>query len=481
MIYDVLIIGGGVVGCATAYELSRYQLNIALVERAADVGSGTSKANSGIIHGGHHSKTGTLRGELEWDGNQRWGPLVEALHIAFRRTGELLVALDDGDLFVIEHLLAQGNERGVTGLELWGAERIRREEPAVTDAALVGLHAPTTGVINPYEACFALAASARQNGVHFALEHNVIALAHEDGEWIVETDKGCLRATFVINAAGVYADKVAEMAGARTFSIRPRKGEEYLLDKRVADMVKHVIFPCPSPTTKGILVIPTADGTIMVGPTAQAVGTGEDLDTTASGAAEIFAGAKKLVPGVSERDCIAEFAGLRAVADTEDFIIGATGTTGFLNAAGIQSPGLTAAPAIAARLAQILRDEGVELRPKSSFVSTRPEPLHWATRTLAEQQALAQADPRCARIVCRCELVSEREVLAAIFDGAWTLDGIKLRTRAGMGRCQGGFCTWRCLEILARETGHPLTALTKRGGDSWLVCERAEEHEEALP
>ncbi|HYO87428.1 MAG TPA: NAD(P)/FAD-dependent oxidoreductase [Candidatus Limnocylindrales bacterium] len=480
MVYDVLIIGGGVVGCAAAYELSRYHLRVMLVERAADVGSGTSKANSGIIHGGHHSKAGTLRGDLEWEGNQCWGPLVEALHIGFRRPGELVVALEEAERPILEHLLAQGRDRGVTGLEIWGAERIRREEPAVTDQALAALHAPTTGVINPYEACFALAACARENGVQFALEHTVTALAQEDGEWVVETDRGPLRASFVINAAGVYAGKIAEMAGLHTFTIRPRKGEEYLLDKRVAGLVQHVIFPCPSPTTKGILVIPTADGTIMLGPTAHQVGTGEDLDTTASGAAEIFAGAQRLVPGVSERDCIAEFAGLRAVANTEDFIIGVTGLAGFLNAAGIQSPGLTAAPAIATRIAQALAGEGLVLRPKALFVSTRPEPLRWAARTVAEQQALAQADPRCARIICRCELVSEREVLDAIADGAGTLDGIKLRTRAGMGRCQGGFCSWRCLELLARETGLPLTALTKRGGGSWLVCERVEASEEAL-
>jgi glycerol-3-phosphate dehydrogenase len=230
--------------------------------------------------------------------------------------------------------------------------------------------------------------------------------------------------------------------------------------------------------TKGILVIPTADRTLMIGPTAHAVGTGEELDTTASGAAEIFAGARRLVPEVSERDVIAEFAGLRAAANTEDFIIGPTGVPGFLNAAGIQSPGLTAAPAIAVRLAHALADEGLRLQPRADFVSTRPEPLRWAMRSRDEQRRLAESDPRCARIVCRCELVSEREVLDAIADGGTTLDGIKLRTRAGMGRCQGGFCTWRCLELLARTTGQPLTALTKRGGCSWLVCARADQDEE---
>jgi glycerol-3-phosphate dehydrogenase len=476
---DILIIGGGVVGCAVAYELSRYSLTVSLVERAVDVGFGTSKANSGIIHGGHHSKTGTLRGTLEWEGNQRWGPLVEALHISFRRPGELVIALDETDEAVLEHLLAQGRERGVAGLERWSAERLRREESAVTEQARSALHAPTTGVISPYEACFALAACAHQNGVRFLLGQAVTGLSREDGEWVVETDAGRRRALFVINAAGLYADRIAEMAGARTFSIHPRKGEEYLLDRRVAGLVRRVIFPCPSPTTKGILIIPTADGTIMIGPTAHTVGSGEDLDTSASGAAEIFAGARRLVPGVSERDIIAEFAGLRAAADGEDFIIGPTGVPGFLNAAGIQSPGLTAAPAIATLLVRVLADEGVALQPKTTFVSTRPAPLRWASRTFDEQRQLADADPACARIVCRCEIVSEREVLDAIADGGTTLDGIKLRSRAGMGRCQGGFCTWRCLELLAQATGQPMTELTKRGGGSWLVCQRVEAREES--
>ena len=478
MTYDVLIVGGGITGCAAARELSSYRLTVAVAEGAADVSFGTTKANSGIIHGGHHSKPGTLRGELEWEGNQRWGPLAEALRIAFRRTGEIVVALDERDRPILDGLLEQGRERGVTGLELWSAQRLRREEPAVTEQALGGLHASTTAVINPYDACFALATCARLNGVVFHTDHIVTGFSRADDGWTVETSSGPLAARFVINAAGIYADRIAALAGAGTFTIHPRKGEEYLLDRRVAGLVQRVIFPCPSPVSKGILVIPTADGTIMIGPTAHPVGSGEDLATSALGAAEIFAGAKRLVPGVSERDVIAEFAGLRAAAEGEDFLIGRTSAPGFLNAAGIQSPGLTAAPAIAVRLAHALADQGLALTPKTTFISTRPEPLRWASRTLAEQVRLAEADSRCSQIVCRCELISEREVIDAIADGGRTLDGIKLRTRAGMGRCQGGFCGARCLQLLAQETGLPITALTKRGGNSWIVCQRNDQIEE---
>jgi glycerol-3-phosphate dehydrogenase len=268
---------------------------------------------------------------------------------------------------------------------------------------------------------------------------------------------------------------VAALAGVRTFTLHPRKGEEYLLDKRLRGLVKHVLFPCPTPVSKGILVIPTFDGTLMVGPTAQDTADKTELATTFAGSEEIFAAVNRLVPGISARDCIAEFAGLRAVAAGEDFVIGPTAKRGFINVAGIQSPGLTAAPAIAGMVAEILRDEGLPLALKDNFVATLPKPIHFASLSTPEQMALAAQDRRFGRLVCRCETVTEGEVVAAIGHGARTLDGIKLRTRAGMGRCQGGFCTARCMEILARTLAIPMTAVTKRGGHSWIVTERSEQ------
>lgn len=471
MDYDVIIIGGGIVGCAVGRELTRYQVRTLLLEKEAEVGFGTSKANSGIIHGGHHAGPGTVKGELEWAGNQLWDQLRDELGFGFRRCGELTVALAPEQIPTLHKLLAQGTARGVPGLELWDQAQIRRAEPNLSEDVMAALYAPTTGIVNPYEACFALIESALLNEMALATDAPVIDLTPVAGGWSVQTPDATFTARFVINAAGLYADEIARMAGVGDFTIRPRKGEEYLLDKRLEGLVQHVIFPCPTPVSKGILVIPTYDGTIMVGPTAQSVDDKEDLTTSAAGAAQIFAAVKAVVPGISERDCIAEFAGLRAVADGEDFILGPTPADGFINAAGIQSPGLTAAPAIALRVVEILGEQGLDLRPNPDFVPGVPKPVHFASLPTSEQMRLIADDPSYARMVCRCELITEGEVVDAIHRGAQTLDGLKFRTRAGMGRCQGGFCTWRCMQLLAQEMDRPLTAITKRGGDSWIVTE----------
>ncbi len=472
MTLDVLIIGGGVTGCAIAHALSRFQLAVALVERECEVGFGTSKANSGIIHGGHHAAPTTLKGQLEWLGNRMWDPLARELGFGFRRIGEITVALADEDRAVLDRLLAQGLAKGVPGLEIWERERLRREEPNLSRDAVAALLAPTTAVINPYEACFALIENAAHNGVAIHTDSPVVAIESGDGEWQVRTTRDTWRTRFVVNAAGLFADRVAELAGMRDFTIRARKGEEYLLDRRLVGIVKHVVFPCPTPVSKGILVIPTYDGTVMVGPTAVDTEDREDLTTTAEGAEQVFRSVRRLVPGISEKDCIAEFAGLRAGIDGEDFRIAPGAKQGFIQVVGIQSPGLTAAPAIAERVVDILRAEGAAVEPKRDYEASLERPIHFAMLTPPEQEALAERDRGFARIVCRCESITEAEVLDAIARGARTLDGIKFRTRAGMGRCQGGFCTTRVMEILARELGIPLTSLTKRGGGSWLACDR---------
>lgn len=475
MVYDVLIIGGGVIGCTIARELSRYAITTALIEKEGEVGFGTSKANSGIIHGGHHGPPETLKGQLEWEGNQQWDTLCDELGFGFKRIGELTVAMAEDQLPTLEKLQDYGNRKGVPGLELWDRDRIQAEEPHISQDAIAALYAPTTGVINPYEACFGLAENAALNGVEIKCDRPVTGIRQEGETWIVETPQETFQGRFILNAAGLYADKIAEMAGVGSFRIRPRKGEEYLLDKRLQGFIKRVIFPCPTPVSKGILVIPTYDGTLMVGPTAEYVDSKEDLTTTAEGGQQVFSSVTQVVPGISPRDCIAEFAGLRAVTDSEDFIIGPTAKPGFINVAGIQSPGLTAAPAIATLLVDILRDEGLSLNPKDDFIPTIPKPIHFASLSTEEQIKLANQDPSYGRIVCRCEFISEGEIRDSIRRGARTLDGIKFRTRAGMGRCQGGFCTGRCMELIRDELGIPLTAITKRGGDSWVARPRHEE------
>lgn len=473
MPHDVIIIGAGVVGCAVARELSRYRTDVLLIDKECEVGFGTSKANSGIIHAGHHSDPATLKGRLEWPGNQAWDALADELGFGFERIGELTVAFDEDDLRTLDALERQGREKGVTGLERWDAERVRREEPALSHDIVAALHAPTAGVVNPYEACFSLAENAVQNGVQLARDQAVVGIDRVEEGFRVRTERGTYDGRYLVNAAGLFADRIADMVGIDDIEIRARKGEEYLLDKRLKGTVTRLIFPSPTPTSKGVLVIPTYDGTLMVGPTAH-WSEKDDLSTSAEGAAEVFAKVQRVAPGISERDCIAEFAGLRAVADGEDFIVGASAVPGFVQAAGIQSPGLTAAPVLAEMLIAELAGQGLVLEPDPDFDPRVPEPVRFAEATPERQAELAADDPRYAHMACRCEWVTDGEIVDAIQRGARTLDGIKFRTRAGMGRCQGGFCTWRCLELLQREAGVEVRDATKRGGRSWLVLPREE-------
>ena len=473
MRFDVAIVGAGVVGCAIARELTRYRLTVALIEREVEVGLGTSKANSGIIHGGHRAADGTRKAATEWRGNQLWGDLAKDLPFGFERIGDLTVAFDEDDVGYLGGLLEQGRRRGVTGLEMWDAARLRREEPNLDEAIVAALHAPTSGVVNPYEACFALAESAVRNGLALHTETTVTGIDREADGFAIASDRGTLHARFVVNAAGVFGDRVARMVGAEEAGLRFRKGEEYLLDKRLVGFVRRVTFPCPSPTSKGILITPTYDGTLMVGPTAT-WSDAEDLTTSAEGAEAVFAGARRLAPGISERDCIAEFAGVRAVAADEDFAIGHTRVPGFLNVIGIQSPGLTAAPAIALDVVALLGEAGLSLEARDDFEAGIDAPIRFAELDEDEQARVVRGDPRFGRIACRCELVTEGEVLHAIERGARTMDGVKFRTRAGMGRCQGGFCAWRCLRLLADAEDVDVSAITKRGGDSWIALPRSD-------
>jgi glycerol-3-phosphate dehydrogenase len=469
---DVAIVGGGVVGCAIARELSRYRLDVCLFEREVEVGFGTSKANSGIIHGGHHTASGTLKADLVWRGNRMWRDLAGELGFGFLQNGDLTVAFDDEELRTLEEIEAIGAERGVTGLELWSPDRIHREEPNVSREALGALLGPTAAVVNPYEACFALIDDAVDNGVELRVGTSVDEIEVADDHLVIFSDGDRTPVRAVINAAGLFADHISRMVGLDDLVIGARKGEEYLLDKRLSGIVEHTIFPCPTPTSKGVLVIPTFDGTIMVGPTADTVDDKEDLSTTTEGASQVFDMARRLVPGISERDCIAEFAGLRAIAPNDDFVIGPTAVPGFINVAGIQSPGLTAAPAIAEMIVGVLVDSGLDLDPKPDLNRPAPRPVRVSELTVPELEIQAFRDPRYAHVVCRCELVTEGEIADAIDRGARTLDGLKFRTRAGMGRCQGGFCTSRCMQLLADAADGPMSEVTKRGPGSWIVRER---------
>ncbi len=476
---DVVVVGAGIVGAAIAHELSRYELAITLIDREAEAGFGTSKANSGIIHGGHHTELETLKGRLEWSGNQSWDSLCDELGFGFARVGELTVALTEADLPSLDRLVENAEEKDIGGVELWSRDQICAAEPQVTRSVIAGVFSPHTAVVNPYEAVFGLVEAAVANGVQLRTNCPVTGLHNNGDTWTVSTPTGSLSCRFVVNAAGLGADAVARMAGVDGFEIRGRKGEEYLLDKRLRHLVRHVIYPCPTPMSKGTLVIPTYDGTIMVGPTADPVDELDDVTTTTAGESKVFAEARRLVPSLSERDIIAQFAGTRATIEGDDFLIGPTEAAGFLNVAGIQSPGLTAAPAIAQYVADLLQREGLEMPPKP-HLNQIERPVHFASLTTDAQRSLADTDERYRRVVCRCEFVTEGEVCDAIERGSTTVDGLKFRTRAGMGRCQGGFCASRCIELLSTELGIKMSEVTKRGPGSWLVLDRPDDDVEEL-
>jgi len=328
-------------------------------------------------------------------------------------------------------------------------------------------------VINPYEFAFALIENAMENGVELMVQSPVLTIKVKDGGFVLSTPDRKITTRIVVNCAGLFADKIAQLVGLSDFTIHPRKGEEYMLDKRLQGLVRRLIFPVPLKHTKGILIIPTFNGTIMVGPTAQEAGDRYDVSTTYEGSEYVFNSIKNICPSITAQDTITEFAGLRAVSNSDDFVIGPTKVNGFINVAGIQSPGLTAAPAIAEYVRDLLCELGLVLEEKDDFKPYVPGPSRFANLSLGAQRRLIAKNPLFAKVVCRCELVTEAEIHSAIDHGARTLDGIKFRSRAGMGRCQGGFCTTRCMHLLAGRLGQPFHEITKRGGDSWMVTEMA--------
>lgn len=467
---DVAIVGAGVVGCAIARELSRYRLDVVVLEKEADVGFGTSKANSGIVHSGFHSEPGTLKARLCVRGNRLLADLAEELDLLYRRNGLVMVARHPDELQGLLHYLEQGRRNGLADLGIIGRDELLRLEPNLAPTLAGALFSPSGGVIAPYDLTIALYENARRNGVRFFFNSPLVEAVRSEGMFHLSAGERRITARFVVNAAGLYADRAARLIGDDSFVIAPRKGEEYLLDRRLQGLVTRTIFPLPDAVSKGILVIPTYDGNIMLGPTAVATDSPDDLATTSEGWRAILARVLELVPSVNPGDMIASFAGVRAASNRGDFIIAPSPADArWLNAAGIESPGLTAAPAIAEMIAGLLSEAGLDLRPKADF---QPERRVMRFRYLSreEQDRLIAGDPAFGRIVCRCELVTEAEIVRAIRAGATTLDGIKFRTRAGMGRCQGGFCLPRLLRIMERELRLNPAELTKRGGGSRILA-----------
>ncbi|MFA4991620.1 MAG: NAD(P)/FAD-dependent oxidoreductase [Candidatus Omnitrophota bacterium] len=466
--YDVVIIGAGVVGASIARELSRYKLSVAVLEKETELAFGVSKSNSGIVHPGTQNPPGSLKGRLCVQGNVLARRIFRELGVDFKEVGELIVAFDEEEKKRLRELKKDGDALGVPRLEIVDSAWLRKNEPNLSGDALAALYVPTAGIVSPYRFVYDLSENAVRNGVEFFTETKVERITKKE-DFEISASRGVFSGRFVVNAAGLFADDISRMAGVDSFRITPRKGEEFLLDKKKENLTNHIIFPVPSGVSKGVLVIKTSDGNPMIGPTAEDVEDREDLSTTDGGFKKVVAQAKKMVPSIDEGDVIAYFAGLRPAAGSDFIIRQEDKAPGFINVAGIQSPGLTAAPAIALMVRDILKGCGLSMRKKLFFRGHRKKETRLFSIPIEKTRALVRKDAGYGDIVCRCEMVSAKEIREAIDRGAKTLDGIKFRTRAQAGRCHGSFCTARIMRILSAKTDSPLTGLTKRGKGSEIV------------
>ena len=475
--YDAVIIGGGVVGCAVARYLSRYRLSICLVERGEDVCVGTSKANSAICHAGFDAPVGSAKARFNVEGSRMMEGLSQELDFPYRRCGSLVLCFDEAELPHLRELLERGVQNGVEGLEILDRAALRALEPAVSDKAVAALWAPTGAVLCPFGMTIALAENAAANGCAFRFNTEVARIERRDGFFRLHTGGDCIDTRVVISAAGVYGDALHNQLCADKLTIVPRRGEYCLLDRTCGQLVQHTIFQLPSAMGKGVLVTPTVHGNLLVGPTAVDQPDKDRTATTAEGLRSVAETAAKSVENLPMRDVITSFAGLRAhlSGPEDDFIVGES-TDGFFEAVGIESPGLSSAPAIGRYLAELAAAK-LHAAEKEDFIARRRDMPHPREMDFASRQDLIARDPAYGQVICRCEGVTEGEIRDAIrrVPGARSLDGVKRRVRAGMGRCQGGFCGPKVMELLSRELHVPITALTKGGGESRLLAGRTKE------
>ncbi|GMQ56481.1 NAD(P)/FAD-dependent oxidoreductase [Vallitalea sediminicola] len=472
MIYDISIIGAGVTGSLIARNLSKYDLKVCLLDKESDVAMGTSKANSAIVHAGYDAKPGSLKAKLNVRGNEIMGEIAKELYVPFKRIGSFVIAFDDDDMEQIKMLYDFGVKNNVPDMKILNKKEIREMEPNMSEEVIGALHAPTAGIVCPYELTLAAAENAVDNGVELILDCAIKDINKVDDKFELETTKGKIVSKYVINAAGLYCDNISAMVGDNSFKINPRKGEYLLLDKRQGDIINKVVFQPPTVMGKGILVTPTVDGNLLLGPTAENILDKEDIATTSIGLDKVIEGAIKSIPSVNTRDVITSFAGLRASSSVGDFVIEKSKEIeGLVNVAGIESPGLSAAPAISEYVIEILKSMNIELKEKEDYISTRKPVYRFREMDERERNELIKENPLYGNIICRCETITEGEIVDCIHRsiGARNLDAVKRRTRAGMGRCQGGFCTPRVVDIIARELNIPKEQVTKMGGKSKVL------------
>ncbi|MCM1125831.1 MAG: NAD(P)/FAD-dependent oxidoreductase [Lachnospiraceae bacterium] len=482
--YDVIIIGAGVTGCAIARELSRYKLKTAVLEKETDVCEGTSKANSGIVHAGYDAKPGTLKAKLNVEGSRRMEALSKELDFPYRRNGSLVLCFDETKISKLTELKERGEQNGVPDLRILNREELVSLEPSVGEGAVAALYAPAGAIVCPFGLTIALAENAAVNGVEFYRGTKVHGIVRREPGYLVQTDRGDYETKVLVNAAGVHADEIHNMVCRNKMKIVPRRGEYLLYDKRIGSMVSHTLFQLPTELGKGILVTPTVHGNLLTGPTALDITDKEDIGTSGEGIRQVQQKAALSVPGIPGRQVITSFAGLRAHIvqmpggeEAEDFLIKeAEDAPGFIDAAGIESPGLSCAPATGVFAAELVT-EILKPNQKEQFIPARKGIPNMALASEEERHKLILENPKYSNVICRCEMVTEGEIVDAIRRplGAVTTDGIKRRTRAGMGRCQAGFCNPRVVEILADELSVDESEIRKSGTGSWYLTGSAEE------
>ena len=476
MVYDIVIIGAGVIGGMAARELSRYQLSVCLLEKENDVACGASRANSGIVHGGFDPEPGTLKAVMNTAGVPLLYETAAQLQVPCIQNGSLVCAFGPEEEPAVRELYDRGVENGISGMKILTGDETRALEPKLSERITLALHIPSAGIISPYDLTIAAVGNAMDNGVQLERNFKVTDLKAAGDEWLVHSEDGrVVRSKYVVNCAGGYSDRIAAMVGDDYFSIIPRAGEYMLLDKEEGSRVKHTIFQIPSKEGKGILVSPTVHGNLLVGPTATKVETPESRQTTPEGLAQVQRLASKSVPSVNYRQVITSFTGGRASEKGGDFIIEPSRhASHVLHVAAMDSPGLTCCVAIAKYVVQLLEKDGIVMTEKSQWNGTRENPNKFREMSDEEKNTFIREHPDYGKIVCRCEQVSQGEIRAAIRQdrGARGRGGVKRRTRSGMGRCQGGFCGPYVMQLLSDMLEIPMEEVTKSGGSSYLLSGR---------
>lgn len=469
--FDVAIIGAGVIGASIFRELTKYNLKVIVIEKENDVSMGTSKANSGIVHAGYDPEIGTLMAKYNVKGSEMFEELCENLSVPYKNNGSLIIGFNDEEMKTIMDLYENGNKIGVKGLRILNKEEVLSKEKNLNPNVIGALYAPTGAIVGPFEFTIALIENGVSNGGKIKLQSEVIKIEKDKSFKITTSNEKVIEAKYIINSAGVYADNIHNLIAKETFEINPIKGQYYVLDKNQGELVKHTIFQCPSKLGKGILVTPTAHGNLLVGPDADDINNKESLCTTIKNLEVIKTTSIKTTDKINFRENIRNFAGLRANSDRDDFIVEeAKDVKGFIDVAGIKSPGLSSAPAIALDVVKLLEKSGLKLEKNKKFNPIRKQPW-FIGLSEEEKDKIIRKDPKYGRVICRCESITEGEIVEVIKRcfGSITLDGVKRRCRPGMGRCQGSFCGPIVQEIIARELNVNIEEIVLEKNDSYIL------------